>query len=549
MNTQTRLLALFGLLLTAFSGSAWLLHRTQAQEAAVLLSNLREEREQLLDHLLDLHSQSLRNFTTDYSVWSEMVAFVGTGDPSWAELNIDVSLPNFNLHAAWVLRPDGSPVYQVRRDLDAATSLLPLAADTLLRKLERDKFSHFYFSTTEGLMEVRAAPIQPTEDVSRSSPPAGWFLAGRLWNHDYLNQLRSSLNSTVRLQSPSAAPPPRGQGQVIKLHRELRDWEDQAIMVLHTDYDPRTIRLLLEENKGEMALFVGFGLTALALTAFGLTIWVIRPLRLLESSLAGDTPAPLARLNQQTDEFGRLARLVTASFRNRTAMELEIADRRRAEAALLRSEEQLRESAGLQVRLARDLHDGVIQSIYAAGLGLASVRAALRTDPELAEERIDAASLSLNRTIREVREYITTLEPEETARPPFQQSLHTLVTTLNTLHSGRLECTVPPGLVAGLGSREEVHALQIVRECISNAQRHGNAGRITVGLDRGSGSLVLTVTDNGSGFDPAATGARPGSGLANIAARAAEIGARLTVDSAPGKGTRIAVTFSQTSLQ
>lgn len=90
-----------------------------------------------------------------------------------------------------------------------------------------------------------------------------------------------------------------------------------------------------------------------------------------------------------------------------------------------------------------------------------------------------------------------------------------------------------------------MHALQIVRECVSNAIRHGQAARIEVSLRKTDAGAELTVRDNGRGFDLAAARTRGGSGLANLASRAAEIAAHLEIDSSPGKGTGVTLRFSQ----
>lgn len=83
--------------------------------------------------------------------------------------------------------------------------------------------------------------------------------------------------------------------------------------------------------------------------------------------------------------------------------------------------------------------------------------------------------------------------------------------------------------------------LHIVREALSNSARHSGATGVSVRLGLEEHSLALEVADNGRGFNPATARGAGHLGLANIAARAASAGGSLSVDSAPGRGTRIIV--------
>jgi signal transduction histidine kinase len=277
------------------------------------------------------------------------------------------------------------------------------------------------------------------------------------------------------------------------------------------------------------------GLIVVVLTYAALTVWVIRPLGRLEQSLRENSPAPLTPLLAKKDEFGLLARLTESSFSNRRLLQHEVEERSRAEVALRRANH-------VRTRLARDLHDSVIQSIYAAGLGLEGVRGNLRHDPAVAEKRLAAAVASLNQTIGEVRAFINGLEPESGPEPQFAQALHALVDTLQSLHPLRLALNIEEAAAAQLTSEEELHALQIVREAASNALRHSGATGVTISLQLADGQVRLSVQDNGDGFDPAKTAGR-GSGLINMAARVREFGGQLEIRSAPGDGAVISIRF------
>lgn len=507
-----------------------------------MLANQFELRTELLGDLLELTGESLKTFSNDYSYWDEMVHFVSTGDPKWGRTNVEVSLSTFHANGAWVLRPDGSQVYGVVEGIDPSFGRLPLPVSSLIETLRRDKFAHFFARNAAGLMEFRAAPIQPTDDRERVSPPQGWFIIARLWDDSRIDTIQRVLAGTLAIDDFHRTVPPLEDPLMVRVQRALLDWQGVPVAVLRSDYYPTPLALLLKDNEKDKVLFLSFGGAVLGVLVFAL--WVLRPLRLLENSMETKSKASLDSLQINPDIFGRLAKLVAVSFSQRQALEKEVEERRRAEAALRDSQQSLVSSAELRSRLARDLHDGVIQSIYAAGLGLEGIRSVLRTDPAAAERRIDAAQLSLNQTIREVRSFIHGLEPEDQPRPDFAHSLRTLVSTLQSLHLLDIQCQndLAPDR---LKPREEVHALQIVRECVSNAIRHGRASRVTIKFAEVDSAPAMTVEDNGRGFDPADTNATSGSGLKNLATRASEISARLEITSAPGNGTRVFLRFSQ----
>jgi signal transduction histidine kinase len=543
VSTQFRLYALLMLLVAGFGATLGYLWLTQEREAARMLDGLEQERRALVDRVVELRGDSLRNFAHDYSYWDEMLAFVGSGDPAWARVNLDASLENFQAHGVWVLRRDGGQVHGAVRGLDPALGTLPLSFEAMRGRLERDRFLHFHLPVHGGLLELRAAPIQPSSDIRRATEPRGWLVVGRLWDDGHHRRLGEVLGGATRLHPPGIGHPPNpSKGEELHIITEvpLPGLDGAPVAVLDVDYEPVPLAVLLADNRTDKILFASFGALLLLAGTAAIYGWIVRPLRRLEAGLATRSTAALGDLPTKTDVFGRLATLAAESFDRHQSLEGEIEERRRAEAALRLSEETLRQSAELRTRLARDLHDGVIQSIYAAGLGLAGLRNSLRDEPQVAERRLDAAIASLNQTIGEVRSFINGLEPEGGPRPDFRGALGALASTLRALNPAAIEVAIAPG-VPPLSPREEVHALQIVRECVSNAMRHGQAGRIEVVLRAEDGRPVLRIRDDGRGFDPRAT--VRGSGLANIAGRAAEIGATLVVDAAPGKGADIRVEF------
>ncbi|HVU33453.1 MAG TPA: histidine kinase [Opitutaceae bacterium] len=252
-----------------------------------------------------------------------------------------------------------------------------------------------------------------------------------------------------------------------------------------------------------------------------------------------ETRPPMVRARKEMDTLTRLAE-------NSAAQSAELSRerdvRRRAEEDAQLKQQLLAQSVDEKIRLGRDLHDGIIQSLYAVGLTLETVRPLLRTDPDGAERRLEEIRTSLNGAIRDVRTYITGLAPENLRRASFSRGVTALFEQLRAGRSAEFEIKVDDEAAGRLSVEQNVEALQIAREAISNALRHGEATRITLRMHQGDGAVCLLVQDNGRGFDPAAA-REGGHGLANMRARAERLGASLRVTSQPGEGSRVLAMF------
>ncbi len=496
----------------------------------------------MLDELIELNGQSLHTFAMDYSAWTEMAAFLKTGDKHWAEINIDSSLTSFKADAAWVLQAGGQLHYSISRLKNDDLKTPPFLDEAFLATMGVQKMMHFFHVLPEGVLEVRTAPIQLSEDTTRRSPPLGWLIVARLWNQSFTDKLIRPMHSTASWRDLPWAP---SNAEHIRLRRELSDWNGRIVSTLGVDYVPATLIPLLEGNHQESYVLYAFGLTVLSATVLGLYLAVIMPLNRLAQAMEFGEAGRLKDLTKTNNEFGHLARLVELSFVQRDALQHEVATRTKLEFSLRETESGLRHSIELLGRLARDLHDGVIQSIYAAGLGLEGVRSTLRSDPTVADQRLSACQKALNETIVEVRSFITTLDRGESSGQPFlfSKGLASLAENMEAFQQLKVSVAVDPNLSRRLSPEQELQILKFARESISNALRHAEAGSLLLALQpHGAEEAELTISDDGAGFDPAQNN-HNGRGLLNLAARARELGGTFQLDSSFGKGTRVILRF------
>lgn len=241
-------------------------------------------------------------------------------------------------------------------------------------------------------------------------------------------------------------------------------------------------------------------------------------------------------------------------------LEREVAERRRAEAALQEREQQLRQSAErLQAlagrlveaqeserrRLSAELHDGIGQNLTALSINLNVLAGALPVTvvAGLGTRLGDSLAL-LQASIGSVRALMTEL------RPPLLEEYGILAAL--RWHAGQVQergglmisvSGIEP--IPRLEPRVETALFRIAQEALHNTLKHAQAHQASVCLECDDGEIVLVLRDDGVGFDPAAVSpdARPHWGLMLMQERAEAVGARLQVTSAPGRGTQVAVTL------
>jgi signal transduction histidine kinase len=374
---------------------------------------------------------------------------------------------------------------------------------------------------------VAAKQAELARALALMARPAG------TWDRDTLQSLGQLLGAEVKLYG-STFPTAATSGSQLSFSSH----PDSASTLVLTFPAPRASHLLGLYQRALMMLL----LLALALFLLTSAVAVVGWLRPAETGLTDDS------LAGARSELQSLAQLAQVSAVQSTALVHERGERQRAQEDSHLSQKLLDRAQEEKVQLGRDLHDGLIQSLYATGLTLESARALVRTNGPAAERRLAQALEALNTAIRDVRNYIQGLAPERLQRTGFSQALQALADELRAGREVKFDIQLDDEAAGLLSADQTADALQIAHEAISNSLRHGRAAVITLRLHRGEREVCLLVQDDGVGFDPAErTGT--GHGTDNMQARAGRLGAELRVSSQPGTGTRVLVNvpFLQTA--
>jgi len=206
------------------------------------------------------------------------------------------------------------------------------------------------------------------------------------------------------------------------------------------------------------------------------------------------------------------------------------------------TEQALRQALEEREALARNLHDNIVQAIYAVGMRLEDIQRLTPNNPRQAAVQLENAVADLNSVIRDVRRYISGRSGRPLSGTQLRDELVKLVQGVDSIETPHFELSVDAAAAELLSPDEANHILYIAREALSNSLKHSRSRRGTITLRFAEEGVRVEVSDDGVGFDPRV---RRGDGLQNMAARADHIGARLEIHSSPGQGTRIVVQITK----
>ena len=190
-------------------------------------------------------------------------------------------------------------------------------------------------------------------------------------------------------------------------------------------------------------------------------------------------------------------------------------------------------------RIGMDLHDGIIQSIYAVGLTLEHARLLLLEEPQQTRKRIDQSIEDLNSTIRDLRAFIMDMRPRQLYEEDLMDGLKRLVNEFraNTL----IEATLS-GPSEGLEDLPDSYAIalfHICQEALANVAKHAHAEKVEVMVWTTADRVLLEVHDDGQGFNLNKIQLTLGHGISNMQTRARNVGGDLEITSEPDGGTTI----------
>lgn len=315
-KVQYRIVFFLFLTFAAFFAGILLLRYSEQQQITDAVSGIKYDKQIMLKKILSLQGKGLETYAYDYSLWDETLLFLKSRDEKWAYLNIESTMPTFNINYVWLYDRNFSLVYSRNTFHDKLLKGIPLEDETLREQLTKNRFSHFFIRTSVGLTEIRTAPIQPGQDLKRTSDPGGYIICGKVWSDDYIAELSQLLSAKVSIEPASEnSAASESYGQALVVNRQLLPGpgNTQAAVLQCTTHSD-ILRQLGKSSQTLLTLSILFGAFIVIACFYFLISIISQPLKLITNSLEAENPELIKELTGIDNEFGSLARLITRFF-------------------------------------------------------------------------------------------------------------------------------------------------------------------------------------------------------------------------------------------
>jgi signal transduction histidine kinase len=251
----------------------------------------------------------------------------------------------------------------------------------------------------------------------------------------------------------------------------------------------------------------------------------------LQARIGDHRQDDIGRLAQQFDDMaGALAQNIQA---------LQDLGQRNAELAVQAEETAIKAE---RIRISRDLHDAIAQRLFSLSVSTTMLPDVIAQNPGRGIQQAKTVAELAEQTLLDLRTLLVELRPTNVIQHGLAESLKALFREWETLHPARIE---PALMLMGghIPAAIEDAVYQITQEALSNVARHAQATLVEISLVEGQKQLMLSISDNGRGFDLGGMQNGAKFGLVSMRERAQMFGGMLSVESETGKGTTIAVTL------
>jgi signal transduction histidine kinase len=499
-------------------------HRQIRQKIDHLATDRMEERRAFFTDGAKLQSKGIQGLASSYAWWGEMMDFVEKPDSKWASENIDtlIGTPNGG-DALWVVSPDFKLLHSI--DAHYRVPTVPFKGQSGIQARAKNNYEFSYFTIIGGeLWQIFGSAIQDPTFWRNETPVRGYLLIGVEWNGNWLARLGSLCQSSLSRHIPplttSETEPEYAAIPPASFTESLLGLDGKPIATIRGTFDASVIEQVRRSfSEGALVLIIGV-VCFLSLLGLFVVFTVMRPLGQIVRSLESRNPTHLSELLVSKSSFGEIARLLSSQFRQGRMLQEEI--RRRLTAPSSDDERpSLESNEALRLRLASDLHDGPMQSIYAAGLKIGSMEASLAAGRTFDPNQLASVRTILTECSSNLRNLLLDLEPEELRDQDLDGALGRFEGYLKSVSRRSSEFFVQEGVVDGITRQAQLHIYYITRELISNAARHARPERTSLSFRRQAGFLMISWQNDG--FIESAS-SQIGNGLRNIAQRVDALG-------------------------
>ena len=325
MRVQTKIIFLLFSIIMVFAAFVFLQKGFEKQRLIRLFSSEEKQIQLVFEKILELKGKTLNTLAYDYTYWDEMANFAASGNKTWAVENINTALPSYNTNAIWIYGIKGGLIYSVDNLQSPFLKEPPFPENKIRDLFINGPFCHFYINTPKGILEIRGASIHPSKDAQRKTPAQGYFLAGRLWDKGYIDEIAklSGCNIAVTALSekkevPVVSNPEKG---IIAFSRMLMDWKGKPEFEITGRKESQLIKDFNFGYKNFFFIMTAFMGIFLIIFIVLLTRWVKIPLQLISGALKNENTECAVALQKDRTEFGDIIRIISRFFQQKRELE------------------------------------------------------------------------------------------------------------------------------------------------------------------------------------------------------------------------------------
>ncbi len=504
MSLLRRLSWILGLALLALVAALWLAKRESDAAVERLRTAQREQRADAFTRAIQLQGKGLETLVSSYSWWQEMVQFVANPDPKWASNNCDnmVGSPNGG-DAIWVLTTDFQLLHSINADYGKPP--LPFQDSAVLKKHIGKLYQFGFFARIDNqVWQIFGAAIQDPNFWRHETPVVGYLLLGKRWDDAWLAVLAATSQAPLRIV-PGDRWPEAGSREFVQA---LRGLGDEPVAAIVGTVNTGAVDDVQQELRSQFLTTILGVAVFLAVAAVLLSTLVLQPIDQIQRSLESRNPQPIAELLHTRTPLGHIARLLATQFRQGRMLQDEI--RRHLETSRQAADE---DPESLRLRLASDLHDGPLQSLYAAGLKISVLQSRINAGQVASAADLESVRAILGECTVNLRSLLFDLEPEGLRDHELETALERLERYVNSLGT-RFHLQIEEHALDGLSRQPQLHLFYICRELASNAARHARPKDAHLSFERQPGFLRVEWSNDGvlAPMEPV----KVGNGLRNI---------------------------------
>jgi signal transduction histidine kinase/ActR/RegA family two-component response regulator len=498
-----------------------------------------------INSLYTRNSQSLDQVVHDYTFWDELVKNVYQYNPVWFKENISSILESYHLQYVCVYDSSFNLIHESSK-ANSNPGSLPTG---LLSKLKEKRFIHFYLLTKDSLLfEFSGASIHGADDPDHTkTEPSGYFLAARIWDKGFLQQLESVLGARV-IALPASDSMTVASRNSISIVEYLPGWENSIVGKIYFVREEKILQLYKETSLSLLLVIISSMFVLMVVFWLLHDRWIMRPLKLIENALETENTDAIRLLRQIPGEFGKIGTLIDNYLKQ--------------EQDLIAAKELAEKSD----RLKSEFLSNMSHEIRTPMNGIMGFAELINIQDLTDKERREFSSIIMNsseqllRIINDILE-ISSLETKQVKVYPEETNMEVLLQELFAVFNLKakakgLSLVLTNELIESQNNviLDKSKLFKILSNLLENALKFTKDGSIVLGCKKSGDDLKFFVKDTGIGIENeslnkifdrfsqannniAAKFGGLGLGLSIVKENITLLGGNIEVESTPGTGS------------